>query len=42
LTHFELEEPPTDEVGFEQVVETLTDLWVHALFSGARTPRPGY
>lgn len=40
FTHVELEEPPTDEVGFEQVVETLTDLFVHAVFSGARVPLP--
>lgn len=40
FTHFELDVPPTDEVGFEQVVETLTDLFVHAVFSGAPASRP--
>jgi AcrR family transcriptional regulator len=35
FTHFELDEPSADDVDFEQVVETLTDLWVQAIFSGA-------
>lgn len=39
FTHFELDEPPTDEVDFEQVVDTLTDLWVHAVFSDVTLSR---
>ena len=32
FTHFELDEPSVDEVSIDRAVETLTDLWYHAVF----------
>jgi hypothetical protein len=32
FTHFELGEPSPDDVSIDRAVETLTDLWYHAVF----------
>ena len=32
FAHFELDEPSADAVDFDRTVDTLTDLWLHALF----------
>ncbi|HEX9969706.1 MAG TPA: TetR/AcrR family transcriptional regulator [Acidimicrobiales bacterium] len=32
FAHFELGEPRTEDIDFDRAVDTLTDLWLHALF----------
>lgn len=32
FTHFSLGEPSADDVAFDQAVDTLTDLWLHAVY----------
>lgn len=35
FTHFELHEPGPDKVSTDELAETITDLWFHAVYAGA-------
>jgi AcrR family transcriptional regulator len=40
FAHFELNEPPTDEVTVDELAATLADLWFHAVYTDRRHVLP--